>query len=177
MKTRFIKPLALVAIGVLLAAACSSSAKSGSGSTGGNKSTQTTANANDPSLNQWAQQYTGAKTLGKAAGAPFTIGYVNNDNLFPEATIGFDAGVAYANDNAAGHAGAAVLMQPIFQQAGAQVKSVFVPNEANGTQVQSAMQAIGAGDSDVFVSILTLQSCIGMYDAIKSLNIHPNVVT
>src|SRR5205085_3640177 len=52
-----------------------------------------------------------------------------------------------------------------------------VPNEANGTQVQSAMQAIGAGDSDVFVSILTLQSCIGMYDAIKALNIHPNVVT
>jgi branched-chain amino acid transport system substrate-binding protein len=52
-----------------------------------------------------------------------------------------------------------------------------VPNEANGTQVQSAMSAIGAGNSDVFVSILTLQSCIGMYDAIKSLGVHPNVVT
>jgi branched-chain amino acid transport system substrate-binding protein len=286
MKTRFIKPLALFATGALLAAACSSSAKTGSGGSG-NNTTQTTANANDPTLNQWAQTYTGAKTLGKAAGTPFTIGYVNNDNLFPEATIGFDAGVAYANaelngadgheivvkrcqavtaadgakcgaqlandpsinlvltgtlldgnqdlynalngkkaviigngvtpadfvtpageafvagapgvlrgmaqfavsqfhpkkvsllanDNAAGHAGASVLMEPIFKQAGAQVKSVFVPNEANGTQVQSAMQAIGAGNSDVFVSILTLQSCIGMYDAIKSLNIHPNVVT
>jgi hypothetical protein len=39
------------------------------------------------------------------------------------------------------------------------------------------MSAIGAGDADVFVSILTLQSCIGMYDAIKSLGVTPNVVT
>jgi branched-chain amino acid transport system substrate-binding protein len=82
-----------------------------------------------------------------------------------------------ANDNPAGHAGVALIMQPIFAKANAQVKSVFVPNEANGTQVQSAMSAIGAGDSDVFVSILTLQSCIGMYDAIKSLGVHPTVVT
>lgn len=82
-----------------------------------------------------------------------------------------------ANDNPAGHAGVALIMQPIFTKANAQVKAVFVPNEANGTQVQSAMSAIGAGDSDVFVSILTLQSCIGMYDAIKSLGVTPNVVT
>jgi branched-chain amino acid transport system substrate-binding protein len=82
-----------------------------------------------------------------------------------------------ANDNPAGHAGVAAIMQPIFTKANAAVKSVFVPNEANGTQVQSAMSAIGAGDSDVFVSILTLQSCIGMYDALKSLGVHPNVVT
>ena len=82
-----------------------------------------------------------------------------------------------ANDNPAGHAGVAIIMQPIFAKAHATVKSVFVPNEANGTQVQSAMSAIGAGDSDVFVSILTLQSCIGMYDAIKSLGVHPPVVT
>jgi branched-chain amino acid transport system substrate-binding protein len=286
MTTRLFRVFILFAALVLIAAACSSSAKTGSGGGGGNGTT-TTINNNDPSLNEWAQDYTGAKALEKAAGSPFTIGYVNNDNLFPEATIGFDAGVAYANaelggadgheivvkkcaavtaadgakcgaqlandpsinlvltgtlldgnqdlynalngkkaviigngvtpadfvtpageafvagapgvlrgmaqfaisqfhpktvavlanDNAAGHAGVAVLMEPIFKQAGADVKSVFVPNEANGTQVQSAMSAIGAGRADVFVSILTLQSCIGMYDAIKSLNIHPNVVT
>ena len=47
MKTRLIKPLALFAIGVLLAAACSSSAKSGSSGGGKNNSTQTTVNQND----------------------------------------------------------------------------------------------------------------------------------
>ncbi|HWS47726.1 MAG TPA: ABC transporter substrate-binding protein [Acidimicrobiia bacterium] len=82
-----------------------------------------------------------------------------------------------ANDNAAGHAGASVLMQPIFTKAGATVRTVFVSDTANGAQVQSAMQAAGAGSADVFVSILTLQTCISMYDAIKSLNIKPTVVT
>lgn len=82
-----------------------------------------------------------------------------------------------ANDNAAGHAGVALIMSPIFAKAGATVKSVFVPNEATGPQVQSAMTALGAGSADVFESILTLQSCIGMYDAIKALGVHPTVVT
>jgi branched-chain amino acid transport system substrate-binding protein len=82
-----------------------------------------------------------------------------------------------ANDNAAGHAGAAVIMQPIFSAAKTDVKTVFVPDQANGAQVQSAMQAAGAGDADAFVSILTLQTCISMYDAIKTLAIKPKVVT
>ena len=38
-----------------------------------------------------------------------------------------------ANDNDAGHAGVAVIMKPIFDKAGVQVKTVFVPDEANGT--------------------------------------------
>jgi branched-chain amino acid transport system substrate-binding protein len=82
-----------------------------------------------------------------------------------------------ANDNAAGHAGAAVIMQPIFAAANVQVKTVFVPDQANGAQVQSAMQAAGAGKADAFVSILTLQTCISMYDAIKTLGITPTVIT
>ena len=36
------------------------------------------------------------------------------------------------------------------------------------------MQAVGADKADVFVSILTLQNCISMYDAIKSLGAQPN---
>ena len=32
-----------------------------------------------------------------ATGTPFKIGYVNQDSLFPEATIGVNAAVAYAN--------------------------------------------------------------------------------
>jgi branched-chain amino acid transport system substrate-binding protein len=82
-----------------------------------------------------------------------------------------------ANDNAAGHAGAAAIMQPIFTAAHVQVKTVFVPDQANGAQVQSAMQAAGAGKADVFASILTLQTCISMYDAIKTLGITPTVIT
>ena len=286
MRTRSTRlAIALVAF-ALIAAACSSSAKTTTPGSGGSGGPTTTLNTADPSLNQWAIDYTGGK-LQAAAGSPINVGYVNNDSLFPEATIGVRAAVAYANaelngadghvinlkacqvvtasdgakcgaqmandssiklvftgtlldgnadlynaltgkkaviigngvvpadfvtkageayvagapgvlagmaqfavsqfhpktvallanDNPAGHAGAAAIMAPIFTKANASVKQVFVPNEANGTQVQSAMSAIGAGTADVFVSILTLQSCIGMYDAIKSLGIHPNVVT
>jgi branched-chain amino acid transport system substrate-binding protein len=82
-----------------------------------------------------------------------------------------------ANDNDAGQAGVAVLMKPLFEKAGAKVKTVFVPDQADSSQVQSAMQAAGAGDADVFVSIFTLQNCINMYDAIKALGITPTVVT
>ena len=82
-----------------------------------------------------------------------------------------------ANDNAAGQAGASVLMKPIFDKAGSTVKTVFVPDQATAPQVASAMQAAGANTADVFVSIFTLQNCINMYDAIKSLNIKPTVVT
>ena len=82
-----------------------------------------------------------------------------------------------ANDNAAGQAGASVLMKPIFDKAGATVKTVFVPDQATAPQVASAMQAAGADKADVFVSIFTIQNCINMYDAIKSLNVKPTVVT
>ena len=58
-----------------------------------------------------------------------------------------------------------------------QVKSVFVKDQATAPEVASAMQAAGADKTDAFVSILTLQSCISMNDAITSLNITPNVVT
>ena len=60
------------------------------------RTTTTAASTNDPTLNQWAITYTGGK-LQKAAGSPVNIGYVNDDSLFPEATIGVKAAVAYAN--------------------------------------------------------------------------------
>jgi branched-chain amino acid transport system substrate-binding protein len=82
-----------------------------------------------------------------------------------------------ANDNAAGQAGASLIMKPIFDDAGSTVKTVFVADQATAPQVASAMQAAGAADADVFVSIFTLQNCINMYDAIKSLGITPTVVT
>ena len=83
--------IALVAC-ALLAAACSSSDKpagSGDSSTGG-------STVSAPAINDWALQYTGGKAQ-KATGTPLKIGYVNQDAFFPEATIGVDAAVAYAN--------------------------------------------------------------------------------
>ncbi len=81
-----------------------------------------------------------------------------------------------ANDNDAGHAGVAVIMAPTFQKANVQVKTVFVPDQATAPQVASAMQAAGADTADAFVSIFTLQNCINMYDAIKSLGVQPKAV-
>ena len=94
MRTRITRlSFALVAC-MLVATACRSSSKSGSSGSGG-KST-TTAAAADPAINQWALDYTGGKAA-KAAGTPFKIGYVNQDSFFPEATIGVNAAVDYAN--------------------------------------------------------------------------------
>jgi branched-chain amino acid transport system substrate-binding protein len=81
-----------------------------------------------------------------------------------------------ANDNDAGKAGVAVIMKPIFDKAGVTVKDVYVANDASAPDVQSAMSAIGADKADVFLSILTLQSCISMYDAIKALGATPTAV-
>jgi len=87
--------IAVVAL-ALLAAACSDSKdKTGSGASNA-KTPTTVTNASDPALNAWAIQYTGGKAQ-KATGAPLKIGYVNQDAFFPEATIGVNAGVAYAN--------------------------------------------------------------------------------
>ncbi len=82
-----------------------------------------------------------------------------------------------ANDNDAGKAGVAVIMKPIFAKAGITVKDVYVANDASGPDVSSAMSAVGADKAGVFLSILTLQSCISMYDAIKGLGVSPTVVT
>src|SRR5713226_510612 len=236
--------IALVALALLAAACSSSDKKAGAAGSGGSNTTSATK-ATDPAINAWAIQYTGGKTQ-KATGAPFKIGYVNQDSFFPEATIGVNAaedggrcgaqlandnsialvltgtllngntelynalngkkaviigngvtpadfvtpaGEAFvagatgvlagmakfsvelfhpktvallANDNAAGQAGASVLMKPIFDKAGATVKTVFVPDQATAPQVASAMQAAGADKADVFVSIFTIQNCINM---------------
>jgi branched-chain amino acid transport system substrate-binding protein len=115
-------------------------------------------------------------TAGEAfvAGAP---GVLRGMAKFAIETFGPKTVALLANDNDAGRAGVAVIMQPMFDQAGAAVKSVFVPDQATAPQVASAMKAAGADTADVFVSIFTLQNCINMYDAIKQLAISPTVVT
>ena len=60
--------------------------------------------SSDQDVNAWALAYTGG-TAGAASGDPVRIGYVNQDALFPEATIGIDAAVAYANAELGGIGG------------------------------------------------------------------------
>jgi hypothetical protein len=283
MRTRILKVSTALLAGTLLAAACSSSSKTGDA---GGKTTTTAAATEDPAINQWALDYTGA-TAGKASGAPLKVGYINDDSFFPEASIGVNAAVAYANaelsgadgrpieivpcqvvsaadgtrcgakmandpsislvltgtllngnqetydalngkkaviigngvepadflttageayvagapgvlagmakfaietfhpktvallfnDNAAGQAGAAVIMGPMLQKAGVKVTNVPVADDATEPDMESAMTSANAGDADVFLSIFTLQNCINMYDAIKALAVTPTVVT
>ena len=81
------------------------------------------------------------------------------------------------NDNSAGQAGANVIMGPLFQKAGVKTTNVAVADDATEPDMESALQAAGVADADVFVSIVTLQNCINMYDAMKSLQITTKVVT
>jgi hypothetical protein len=284
MRTRITKlSFAFVAC-TLVAAACSSSAKSSG--PGGTSATTLAPNASDPAINQWAIDYTHG-TLKQASGTPYKIGYINDDSFFPEATIGVNAAVAYANaelngadgspiqveeckvvnaadgtkcgdqmandpsiklvltgtllngnqemydaltgkkaviigngvtpadfvtkagkafvagapgvlagmaqfavntfhpkkvallydNNPAGQAGANVIMAPIFAKAGAKTTNVAVDDTAAEPDMESAMNAANVAGSDVFVSIFTLQNCINMYDAMKSLQITTKVVT
>jgi len=53
---------------------------------------------------KWALDYTGGKA-GAASGEPIKIGYVNQESFFPEATIGIDAAVEFANKELSGIGG------------------------------------------------------------------------
>ena len=240
-------------------------------------------------LDQWGVDYTGA-TPGEASGEPFTIGYVNQEAVFPENTVGIEAAIAYVNaelggfggrpgelilceivteedgarcgsemlnnadvnfvltgtllvgnqglydvlggqkpviignavttadflttagvgyptgsvgvipgmadfainriepkpenaaviyaNNPAGQAAFGSLLKPVFDAAGIPVTAVEVTDPgATSADIQAAMTAAGAGTADVFISVITVQSCIAMYDAIQQLGIDPVVVT
>jgi len=70
-------------------------------SAGASTSTDTTG---DEELNAWALDYTGG-TAGAASGDPIKLGYVNQDALYPEATLGIEAAVEYVNAELGGAAG------------------------------------------------------------------------
>ena len=82
-----------------------------------------------------------------------------------------------AVNNPSGQAVANVLLKPTFDAAGVTSNIVFVEETATSADVASAMQAAGADTADVFVSGVTLQNCISMYDGIQALGIDPIVVT
>ncbi len=279
---------------VLVLGACteSSSTKNGSGGNSGNTPTSpqgpTTTAKGSTADTQWALDYTHGKG-GRASGTPFTIGYAD-ETIFPEATIGLDAAVKFANselggidghpiqvqkctitveqdgqscgtqfannsnikavltgamqvggdglyaalngkkpvlignglttsdfttpagysftagavgvvtgmaqyvaeqykpkptkvavvygNNPSAQAAYQVLMEPVLKKAGIQVSGVGVTDPGGTTaQMQTALQNVGAGSSQVLITLLTEQACISSYDALQALNIHPTVIT
>ena len=55
-------------------------------------------------IDQWGIEYTGA-TPGEATGEPLTIGYVNQEAVFPENTVGIKAAIEYINTELGGFGG------------------------------------------------------------------------
>jgi hypothetical protein len=88
-----------------------------------------------------------------------------------------NAAIVYAS-NPAGQAAYGSLLKPVFDAAGIPVTAVEVTDPgATAADVQAAMTAAGAATADVFIPLVTVQSCIATYDAIKQLGIDPVVVT
>ncbi|MEI8051411.1 MAG: hypothetical protein WCI12_08250 [Actinomycetes bacterium] len=82
-----------------------------------------------------------------------------------------------ATNDAGATASAKILFAPPLEKAGITVKEVFIDPAAQGADVASAVKAAGGGTADVFVPITPVQGCIAVYDALKSLGIHPQVLT
>lgn len=104
---RFAIGLAIVVVG---AGACTedpadtgSTVTSGANGTGSSPGS-TSVPAADNEVNAWALSYTGGR-FGSAQGEPVRVGYVNQEDLFPEATIGVDAAVDYLNAELGGFDG------------------------------------------------------------------------
>jgi branched-chain amino acid transport system substrate-binding protein len=82
-----------------------------------------------------------------------------------------------AQNNAAGKAAVPLLIEPVLKKAGITSTPVFIDDTASAADVQAALKAVGADKADVLLPILTIQQCINVYDAMKSLAINPIVVT
>jgi len=86
------------------------------------------------------------------------------------------AAVVY-NDNPAGTIAFTALTKPVLESLGLEVTGVPVADTAGATEMATAIQSSGADTADVFLPLVTVQSCIGIYDAIKTLEIDTTVVT
>jgi len=80
------------------------------------------------------------------------------------------------NDNPAGTVAFNVLTKPILEQLGVEVTGVPVADTAGATEMATAIQSSGADTADVFYPLVTIQGCIGIYDALKTLGVDTPVV-
>jgi branched-chain amino acid transport system substrate-binding protein len=70
------------------------------------------------------------------------------------------------------------ILLPELKKAGlTDVTGAAVPDTAGTNELTSALQAVHAADADVVVALLTVQSCIAMYDGMQSLGVKAPVVS
>lgn len=82
------------------------------------------------------------------------------------------------NDNPIGQIAFGVLTKPVLERFGiTDVTGVAVPDTAGPQEMATAIQAAGAEDADVFIPLVVVQSCIGVYEALKTLEITTPVAT
>ncbi|MEI7617623.1 MAG: ABC transporter substrate-binding protein [Actinomycetota bacterium] len=82
-----------------------------------------------------------------------------------------------AQNNPAGQAAVPLLIAPALKKAGIAYTPVFVEDSASAADVKAALTAVGADKADVVMTIITIQQCINVYDALKQLAITPTVIT
>jgi branched-chain amino acid transport system substrate-binding protein len=70
----------------------------------------TTTSGGGEDVTKWALDYTGG-TAAAASGDPIKIGYVNQESFFPEATVGIDAAVEFANKELGGIGGRPIQIE------------------------------------------------------------------
>ena len=80
-------------------------------------------------------------------------------------------------DNPSGQVAYNALTKPVFESLGLEVTGVAASDTAGATEMASLIQAAGAEDADVFYPLVTVGSCIAVYDALKTLEIMTTVVT
>ena len=80
-------------------------------------------------------------------------------------------------DNPSGQVAFNVLTKPVFESLGIEVTGVAAADTAGATEMASLIQAAGAQDADAFYPLVTVGSCIAVYDALATLEIETTVVT
>jgi branched-chain amino acid transport system substrate-binding protein len=80
-------------------------------------------------------------------------------------------------DNPSGQVAFNMLTKPVFESLGIEVTGVAAADTAGATEMASLIQAAGAQDADVFYPLVTVGSCIAVYDALVTLEIDTQVVT
>jgi branched-chain amino acid transport system substrate-binding protein len=138
-----------VLVTALAGAACTESATStGSEPSGTSVTTGATTpvtGGNDDIANRWALDYTGG-TASAASGDPVTIGYANQEDVFPEASIGIDAAVAYANAELGGIGGRPIRLvkcKIALEEDGQKCGTQFL-NDADISVVMTGTLLVGA---------------------------------
>ena len=81
-------------------------------------------------------------------------------------------------DNPVGQIAFSALTKPVLEGLGvAEVTGVAAADTAGATEMAGLIQAAGAEDADVFYPLVTIGSCIAVYDALQTLEIDTTVVT